>query len=806
MQDFEKLGLFYLGKRVDPNTGTTLDEPVLYDSRDLVTHAVCVGMTGSGKTGLCLNLIEEALIDGIPVVAIDPKGDLGNLLLTFPGLTAEEFAPWIDPDEARRQDKTPQAYAAEEARRWQEGLVSWGQDGARIERLRRAAEFAIYTPGSTAGRRVSILSSFAAPKSNELGDTELLIERAGTIAASLLTLAGAPAEPRSREHTLLTTLLTSAWSVGRDMDLPALIGAIQSPPIQKVGVLDLESFFPAKERFELARQMNGLLAAPGFEQWLEGEPLDPAALLHAADGRPRAAIFSIAHLNDGERMFFVSLLLNQLVSWMRRQTGTSSLRAMMFMDEILGYFPPVANPPSKAPLLTILKQGRAFGFGAVLATQNPVDLDYKGLGNMGTWFLGRMQTDRDKQRVLDGLESAAAGGVDRADADRLLSGLGKRVFLMHNVHESHPILFQTRWTMSYLRGPLSRDQIRMLRSSSAPQAAESPPVAPAATAAPATPAAAASPAAATPAAGSRGERPVVPPGIQQYFVPTSGSGPIDYEPVILGAAHVVFSDPKLKVNETRTVLYSAPVSDGPIPVDWAAAASVDEDPSALRSEPAPGSSFDSVPAAALNPKSFAAWQKDFARFLAQNERVELLHDRELKLISHVDETEREFRIRLQEAQREARDEAVGALRKKYAAKQAQLEERVRRAEANVEKESQQASQAKLQTAVSFGATVLGALFGRKAASVGSLGRATTAARGVGRSMKESEDIKRASESLEAIRDQARELEEEIRKETEAIALRYAGERSLERVELTPKRGQVAVQFVALGWIPGGRGR
>jgi hypothetical protein len=502
-------------------------------------------------------------------------------------------------------------------------------------------------------------------------------------------------------------------------------------------------------------------------------------------------------------MFFVSLLLNQLVSWMRRQTGTSSLRAMVFMDEILGYFPPVANPPSKAPLLTMLKQGRAFGVGAVLATQNPVDLDYKGLGNTGTWFLGRMQTDRDKQRVLDGLESAAAGGVDRAEADHLLSGLGKRVFLMHNVHESHPILFQTRWTMSYLRGPLSRDQIRMLRSSSVSQAAESEPVVPAAIA---PPAGGVSPAAASRPATTGGERPLVPPGIPQYFVPASGAAPADYEPVILGAAHVAFSDPKLKVSETRTVLYSAPVSDGPIPVDWSAAAPVDQDPSALRSEPIPGSSFRAAPAAALNPKSFAAWQKDFARFLAQNERVELLHDRELNLISHVDETEREFRIRLQEAQREARDEAVDALRKKYAAKQAQLDERVRRAEANVDKESQQASQAKLQTAVSFGATVLGTLFGRKAVSAGSLGRATTAARGVGRSMKESEDIKRASESLEAIREQARELEEEIRKETEAIALRYAGERSLERIELTPKRGQVAVQFVALGWIPGGRTR
>src|SRR5688572_7079766 len=504
MDDFEKLGLFYLGREYDLSAGKVTQEPVLYDSRDLVTHAVCVGMTGSGKTGLCLNIIEEAAIDGVPVIAIDPKGDLGNLLLTFPGMSPEEFEPWIDPDEARRAGRDSRTYAAEQAKRWKEGLAEWGQDAARIKKLRDSAEFAIYTPGSRAGTPVSILSSFASPPPNARQDSELLAERAAGTATSVIALAGIEAPPRSREHTLLATLLASAWREGRDLDLSSLIQQLQSPPFQKVGVADLESFFPARERFELAMQLNGLLAAPGFEQWLEGASLDPATLLYTADGRPRVAIFSIAHLGDAERMFFVSLLLNHVVTWMRRQAGTASLRAILYMDEIMGYFPPVANPPSKLPLLTILKQGRAFGIGAVLATQNPVDLDYKGLANTGTWFLGRMQTDRDKQRVLDGLEGAAAGSIDRAEADRLLSSLEKRVFLLHNVHDEGPVLFQTRWTMSYLRGPMSREQIRQAAGPRAVAERPSP-------AAPAPPV--------EPSRAARSSRPVVPPDIQQFFVP-----------------------------------------------------------------------------------------------------------------------------------------------------------------------------------------------------------------------------------------------------------------------------------------------
>ncbi|MDH5667141.1 MAG: type IV secretion system DNA-binding domain-containing protein, partial [Nitrospira sp.] len=397
--DFEKLGVFYLGRPYDLAVKQAKPGWLLYDSKDLVTHAVCVGMTGSGKTGLCLALLEEAAIDGIPAIIIDPKGDLGNLMLTFPGLTGEEFQPWINEEEARKKGQSPEVYAQAQADIWKKGLVNWGQDGDRIQRLRDAADVAIYTPGSNAGLPVSILSSFTAPTAEVLEDAELLRERINVTVTSLLGLLGVEADPiQSREHILLSTILDRTWKSGTDLDLGSLIHAIQSPPVSKIGVMDVESFFPAKDRFALAMKLNNLLAAPGFQMWMEGEPLDVQSLLYAPSGKPRLAIVSIAHLNDAERMFFVALLLSQMVGWMRAQSGTTSLRALLYMDEIFGYFPPVADPPSKLPLMTLLKQARAFGLGVVLATQNPVDLDYKGLANIGTWFIGRLQTERDKAR------------------------------------------------------------------------------------------------------------------------------------------------------------------------------------------------------------------------------------------------------------------------------------------------------------------------------------------------------------------------------------------------------------------------
>ena len=602
--DYEKLGQFYLGREYDlekkSSTGKNL---VLYDSKDLVTHAIVVGMTGSGKTGLCIDLIEEAAIDGVPAIAIDPKGDLTNLLLTFPDLRPEDFRPWINEDEAARKGDSPDEYAKQQADLWRTGLASWGEDGERIRRLKDSADFAIYTPGSTAGIPVSIVRSFAAPPAALRDDAESFRERVATTATSLLALVGIAADPvKSREHILLSTLFTAAWTAEQDLDLEALVNQVQKPPMGRIGALDVEKFYPAKDREELALRINGLIAAPGFAGWLQGEPLDIGAFFRSAAGKPRVSIFSIAHLSDAERMFFVALLLNEIYGWIRTQSGTTSLRAILYMDEIFGFFPPVAEPSSKRPMLNLLKQARAFGLGVVLATQNPVDLDYKGLANTGTWFLGRLQTDRDKQRVLEGLEGAAAAqsaSFDRKSMTELLAGLTNRVFLMNNVHEDGPVVLESRWAMSYLRGPLTRDQIKVLMKDRRPQ--------------------------------------------------------------------------------------TAPVSDA------ARTARADDDQQA----------------------------------------------------------------------REQRDQAIEALRAKYAPKIHRAEEKARHATQVVEREQAQMKNAGLQTAVSAGATVLTAIFGRKKLSYSTIGRGTTTARGAARAMQQREDVEHAKENLAAAQQELDDLNAEL---------------------------------------------
>ncbi|HET9952974.1 MAG TPA: DUF87 domain-containing protein, partial [Polyangiaceae bacterium] len=468
-ENYEKMGVFYLGRGLD-RAGSATTEPVLYPSKDLTTHGLCVGMTGSGKTGLCLGLLEEAAIDQIPVIAIDPKGDLGNLLLTFPNLSASEFAPWVDAAQAEREGISIEALAEREAARTRAGLAEFGQEPARIARLMQSVERVIYTPGSRAGRPLALLRSFSAPTQPAEREPELLRDRVQGIVSSLLSLAGIDADPlRSREHILLSQIFMQAFEASRDLSLPDLIRNVQKPSFTSVGVFELETFYPAKERLELAMSLNNLIAAAGAQALAQGEPLEIAELLRSKTGKPKLSILSIAHLNDGERMAFVTTVLSELIAWMRTQPGTSSLRALLYMDEIFGYFPPTAAPPSKQPMLTLLKQARAFGVGVMLATQNPVDLDYKGLSNCGTWFIGRLQTERDKLRVLDGLEGAAASAgraFDRSEMDRLLSGLRKRVFLMNNVHETAPRLVETRFTLSYLRGPVTRDEIKRLMPAS----------------------------------------------------------------------------------------------------------------------------------------------------------------------------------------------------------------------------------------------------------------------------------------------------------------------------------------------------
>ena len=599
-QDYEKLGVFYLGKHFDLAAQQPKPDYLLYDAKDLTTHAVVVGMTGSGKTGLCLSLLEEAAIDGVPALIIDPKGDLGNLLLTFPQLKADDFRPWVDASEATRRGLTPDQFAAESAQSWKDGLAAWDQDGSRIQKFREACDVAIYTPGSQAGLPLTVVRSFGAPPQAVLDNSDAMRERVNGAAAGLLALLGIDADPiRSREQILLTNIFDRAWREKKDLDLGQLIREIQSPSFKKVGVLDLDTFYPATERFTLAMTLNNLLASPGFSAWMEGEALDIQRLLWTADGKPRLSIMSISHLSDSERMFFVTIFLNEVLAWMRSQSGTSSLRCLLYMDEVFGYFPPTANPPSKTPMLTLLKQARAFGLGIVLATQNPVDLDYKGLSNCGTWFLGRLQTERDKARVLDGLEGASAStghSFDRSAMDSILSGLGKRVFVMNNVHDDAPSIFQTRWSLSYLRGPLSRDQIdslmRTRRESSQPTSSTT-----------------TADTASASADGVSEHRPVLSPDIVEFFIPArrdpDSGDKFVYRPALLGIAKAHFVKTTADVDVWDAVSILAPVADEVSLDPWDDGELSHDGPPDLEKTPAGGAAFAPLPADLAKPKKYA---------------------------------------------------------------------------------------------------------------------------------------------------------------------------------------------------------
>jgi hypothetical protein len=794
--DYEKLGSFFLG-RVLSDAGAPTDTPLLYDAKDLTTHAVCVGMTGSGKTGLCVALLEEAAIDGIPALAIDPKGDLGNLLLTFPALQPEDFAPWIDAAEAARAGETPADYARSVAERWRKGLADWGQAPARIQALRDAAELAIYTPGSSAGRPLRMLRSLDAPSAAVAGDPEAVRERLLAAVSGLLALLGVDADPiRSRESVLLQNIVDAAWKAGERLDLAALIRAVQKPPFERVGVFDLESFFPARERMELAIRLNNLLASPSFGGWLEGEPLDIARLLYTPEGKPRVCVLSIAHLSDGERMFFVTLLLSELIAWMRAQPGTQSLRALLYMDEIFGYFPPTANPPAKQPMLTLLKQARAYGVGVVLATQNPVDLDYKGLANTGTWLLGRLQTERDKLRVLEGLEGAStATGMpfDRAVLERTLAGLGNRKFLMHNVHDDAPTLFESRWALSYLRGPLTREQIRSLTQRPAPAATIGvrhelssekdnsclTPIDPA-------------------------PRPALPAGIEERFVvpPAGGAGgALVYEPALFATASAHYVHAPAKLDVWQSLALSAPLADASAAAPWEQLRELAGKP-ALAAGPEPRASFAPLPALAQRPPSYARWTKQLAATLLQARPLVVYECRALKAFSNAGESLGDFRARLRDRLHESRDLAVERLRQKWAPKLAALQERRRRALERAERERDDYASRKLETAVSMGASVLGALFGRKLASAANVGRAAGALRSVGRAAREREDIARADESAEALAAQLQQLEAQFQAETRALR-EAGGVETLEIAELRvpPRKADLAVDSLVLLWVP-----
>jgi hypothetical protein len=688
---------------------------------------------------------------------------------------------------------TVDALAAEQSAAWAKGLAEWDQTGDRIARLRAAAHVRVYTPGSRAGVPLALLGSLRAPDGDLDEDANA---RVTSLAASLLSLAGlGDVEPHSREQAFLAAILSQPAPSGRAADFSWLVESIQRPAFDRVGVLDLETFFPAKERQELALRFNSVLASPGFDVWLAGDPLDAGSMFFDGQGRPRVAIVSIAHLGESERMLVVSLLLDAILAWTRKQTGTSSLRALVYMDEVFGYLPPVANPPSKLPLLTLLKQARAFGVGVVLSTQNPVDLDYKALSNTGTWFLGKLQTERDKARVLDGLEGLSAG-LDRSTLDRALSSLRGRTFFVHNVHQPGPAVIETRWALSYLRGPMSREELRRaaagIADSGTPRATASVPEAPAAVPS-------ASPPHTSALTGGRTGRPILPANIKELFFDTAGDSRM-YVPMLYGSARLQFTDAKRGVDTVQEVHAMVPFSDGAVPIDWQKATPTDVPPDGLLGQPTHAEAgFAPLPPAALDTKRYAAWTREFTQWALRTQRLTLWAAPSLKLTSAPGESERDFRIRLQHAGREATDGAVQKLRDRYAPKVARLGARLRAAREAVARESQQAQQQKTQTAVSFGATVIGAFLGGKALSMSTVGRATTALRGVGRSMKETQDIGRAEAKVQETDAELKALESEMAEEVAALTASVAASAPIETIEIAPKRGAVEVRLVGLAW-------
>ncbi len=817
-------GNFYLGKYVDVANGELQPNPLLYDPADLTTHGVVVGMTGSGKTGLCLDLLEEAALNGLPALMIDPKGDITNAILHFPDLAPADFAPWINVDLARRAGKSLEAVAEETAESWRKGLASWEIAPERIQRLKESAQFAVFTPGSDAGLPLSILSSLEAPDLDWDEHRDLLREQIATTVTALLGLIGMKnIDPlQSREHILLANIFEYAWSRGQDLEMSALILQVQTPPFEKLGVFPVEQFYSEKARFALAMQLNNILAAPSFQAWIEGTPLDIAQLLYTPDGRPRHSIFYIAHLAEAERMFFVTLLLSAAEAWMRGLRGSTSLRALIYFDEIFGYLPPIAQPPSKLVLLRLLKQARAFGLGVLLATQNPADVDYKGLSNAGTWFIGKLATERDKERLLDGLASSSPEALDRREYDELISGLGKRVFLLRNVHESRPMLFQTRWAMNYLAGPVTRAQIdelnilagaislqpevqELLEETVPPPIVEEPaPVA-------------AAPLAATvvtpePQASERPvEKPAIPPQVSEYFLPytLTPSQALStyrpelaanwrdvgrrYRPALLAQARIGFFNRKYGLDMTRTWTVLASGIGLNATLAWENYAAGEVDPSELARSPLPNAAYAPLEGGLGDATILRALRDNLVEWLYRNSQVIVRENKQLAVVGGPTVSQAAFREQCAQAARERSRLEEQAVVTRFNRKIEPLSDRLKKAAKATAQEEADYNARRADEAMAHAKTVL-TLFQKRSRSSSAARRRDT------QSAREQLDKARAKEAdlrkqLEAAQAEQEAALAEVRQRWAETAATY------EEVTVTPFKKDISVELFGIAWMP-----
>ena len=798
-------GKFYLGREVNAGSHEVSAEKQLYDPDDLVTHAVVVGMTGSGKTGLCLDLLEEAALNNIPSLMIDPKGDITNALLHFPNLAPSDFQPWINPTEARREGQTVEEAAEQTAVLWRNGLAKWEIQSERIQQLADSVQFSVYTPGSDAGLPISILASLAAPEIDWDENKELLREQiAGTITALLGLIGLKDIDPvRSREHILLSNIFEHNWSSGKDLDLASLIMQVQTPPFKKLGVFDVNTFFPEKDRFELAMLLNNILAAPTFQSWIEGEPLDINHLLYTKDGRPRHTIFYIAHLPESERMFFVTLLFSAVETWMRTQSGTSSLRALIYFDEIFGYLPPVSNPPSKEPMLRLLKQARAFGVGLVLATQNPADIAYKALSNAGTWFIGKLATDQDKQRLLDGLTSTA-GDIDRRQYDEMISALGKRVFLLRNVHSAQPKLFQTRWAMNYLAGPLTREQIPALNALAqtnefpAIEASQSTPElithhAPRITQLETTP------------------KPILARGINEYFLPNNLSPEealaqdgrslppnaqltgLRYHPMLLAQANVKIRNRKYNVDIEVTHTTMQTVTDPNGYVRWQEHLDNSFAYEDLKTEPVALAQFEDIDVPLTDLRTMRKMQQDFVDWLYQHKEIPVRANDNLKVYAGPQISDDEFRQRCMEAAEPKYKAEARKVATRHDRKIDSYRQKLKREERELEDDQAELAHRKQEEAITHAKTVF-TLFRRNRIDRSLDKRRST--------QKAQAEVQESVDEIAAIKREIERLEHEKDAELDSVKQKWLDVvDDVTEVKVTPFKKDIDPVFFGVVWQP-----
>jgi hypothetical protein len=767
---YEKLGLFYLGKDADNDALT------LYKSKDLTTHAAIIGMTGSGKTGLGIGLIEEAAIDNIPAIVIDPKGDMGNLCLAFAQMRGSDFLPWIDASEAANKGRTIEEIAEDTAGMWESGIASFSQDRERVQTFANVKK-TIYTPGSSAGVSVNILGSFEAPSGEVLEDIDTLASLINATVSSLLALVNIESDAlNSKEHLLLSNIFNYFWTQGISLGLEEIIGHVATPPFQKIGVLSLKSFYPQEERMKLAMALNGVISSVGFASWINGEPLDIQNMLYDENGKAKISIFSISHLGDNERMFFVTILLNAYINWMRRQRGSTTLKAILYMDEIFGFFPPTKNPPSKEPMLLLLKQARAFGTGIILSTQNPGDLDYKGLSNIGTWFIGKLQTRQDIEKVIDGIASKST--LSKEEISQKIANLKGRHFFLKNINADENSQFYTRWTLSYLKGPMRQEDIKTLMQSKKTATAQ--------------------PIKIEKTIQSQTSKPIVNETIREYFFDTNTNSDTPLYPYLYAHAKLRFFNQAKGIDTIEELYYNLELDENMQNIEWKDAR--EEELTNKSTTIIHGASYALLPEIISQEKNLKQFEKQLSDFIYDSKSLELFTSKELGLTSTLHQSKRDFLVEVDNVLKEMRDEKVEDIKNKFQSKYKSLEDKLQQLEFKLQKEESDVASKATDTILSIGLTVIGAFFGNKGLSASTISKGGTALRNGKGYLKERNDVKSVEALMQNIQEDMQTLTSDLENEIQTIEKNFTQE-SYETVTLPikPRRSDISIEEIALVW-------